>query len=120
MSEKMALAEFLHTLKVARKRYAQMVTEWDENVEMHAAEGHRPSTCIHGTNMWTDYDNICGACEEGLGLRRMAVESAYRDVHKFWGGMAWITEGYAQGFISWEQKANMIDEHVSEMTRRGI
>jgi hypothetical protein len=26
---------------------------------------YRYPTCIHGTSTWTDYDNICGACEDG-------------------------------------------------------
>lgn len=30
-----------------------------------AEDGFRPHYCIHGTNLWTDYDNICGGCEDG-------------------------------------------------------
>lgn len=27
--------------------------------------GHRYPTCFHGSSLWTDYDNICGPCEDG-------------------------------------------------------
>lgn len=27
--------------------------------------GYRAHYCEHGTNLWTDYDNICGPCEDG-------------------------------------------------------
>lgn len=30
-----------------------------------AEQGFRPHYCIHGTNQWTDYDNICQGCEDG-------------------------------------------------------
>lgn len=33
--------------------------------ETDREQGHRPRSCEHGTNRWTDYDNICGGCEEG-------------------------------------------------------
>lgn len=29
-------------------------------------KGYRFPHCIHGTSLWTDYDNICGGCEESL------------------------------------------------------
>ena len=48
---------------VRRMRRAQV--EWLEAADAYAKEGYRPQFCIHGTNQWTDYDNICGGCEEG-------------------------------------------------------
>ena len=36
-----------------------------EACDQYAREGFIPRTCIHGTYGWTDYDNICGGCEEG-------------------------------------------------------
>lgn len=35
------------------------------SVEQDRKDGHRPSHCFHGTNLWTDYDPICGYCEDG-------------------------------------------------------
>lgn len=31
-------------------------------------DGYRPHHCEHGTNQWTDYDNICGPCEDGRSM----------------------------------------------------
>lgn len=28
-------------------------------------QGHTYPSCIHGMSRWTDYDNICGGCEDG-------------------------------------------------------
>jgi len=28
-----------------------------------AKQGFRPQYCIHGTNLWVEYDPICGYCE---------------------------------------------------------
>lgn len=28
--------------------------------------GHTYPRCIHGTSLWTDYDNICGGCEDPM------------------------------------------------------
>lgn len=39
--------------------------EYEEAQRDAAKEGFRPHYCIHGTNLWTDYDNICGGCEDG-------------------------------------------------------
>lgn len=32
----------------------------------YAAEGYRAPHCIHGADMWVDYDCACGACEAGV------------------------------------------------------
>ena len=41
-------------------------TNWylQEVVEAHE-DGFRARYCYHGTNLWTDYDPICGYCEDG-------------------------------------------------------
>lgn len=54
---------------LAAKRRAY--EEYDEAVTAHYRDPemrkYRFPNCIHGTSNWTDYDNICGACEEGYG-----------------------------------------------------
>lgn len=56
--------------------------------ESYRRDGYRPATCEHGTNMWTDYDNICGPCEDGLTMgdpiqrRQFALDSAKRREEK--------------------------------------
>jgi hypothetical protein len=57
------------TLKMAMEldaRYACGYAEWLDACEGDYKNGYRPSQCEHGTNNWTDYDNICGLCEEGI------------------------------------------------------
>lgn len=41
------------------KRVASYTAECEDD----AANGYRPHYCYHGTNLWTDYDPICGWCE---------------------------------------------------------
>lgn len=31
------------------------------------ARGEMLHYCVHGTNLWTDYDPMCGPCEDGYG-----------------------------------------------------
>lgn len=61
-----------HVLKLALKIYRRM-TEHYAAYELECAadlrNGHRPSHCEHGTYLWTDYDPICGQCEDGYSLR---------------------------------------------------
>lgn len=35
-----------------------------EACEDDRANGHTPHYCFHGMSRWTDYDNICGSCED--------------------------------------------------------
>lgn len=37
---------------------------WEEGYRQDAVEGYRASRCFHGTYLWTDYDPICGECED--------------------------------------------------------
>lgn len=60
-SKKMKLALLL--LQERRAHFAA----WEEQCAEERKQGYRPSACVHGTNNWTDYDNICGPCEDGLG-----------------------------------------------------
>lgn len=45
-----------------QKRARAYAAECEEDYRM----GYAPHYCIHGTNLWVDYDNICMGCEEGL------------------------------------------------------
>jgi hypothetical protein len=63
-------------------RYAADVADWYENGDGRSPEwipdpvrgeghfmnvgglGYRYPACPHGTSLWTDYDNICGGCED--------------------------------------------------------
>lgn len=36
-----------------------------QETQEYADQGFRPHYCFHGTDLWTDYDNICHYCEIG-------------------------------------------------------
>lgn len=48
-----------------RDRLLQVQADWRAEAREDARQGFRPHYCIHGMNMWTDYDPICGGCEDG-------------------------------------------------------
>lgn len=52
------------TKQIAADLFAQQ-RAFEEAQAEAAKDGFRPHYCIHGTNLWTDYDNICGGCEDG-------------------------------------------------------
>ena len=64
----------LAAIKEIRAEYAA----YQRDMEDLAKEGYGPSHCFHGTSRWTDYDNICGYCEDGLTLQEMALGRAKR------------------------------------------
>jgi hypothetical protein len=54
--------------RLAMKLSAAYSARYDEylaDCESDRANGYRAHYCEHGTDQWTDYDNICGGCEEG-------------------------------------------------------
>lgn len=56
-------------LTIFTNKRDQMVAafeEYEEDCRYDATNHHRSHYCVHGVNQWTDYDNICGQCEDGL------------------------------------------------------
>lgn len=76
----------------ARKDFADIqrtIKNWNDMADECQRQGYRPQYCIHGTNTWTDYDNICGGCEDGIYPQDMtymdvlkATLEEYREVNK--------------------------------------
>lgn len=62
MSVKVTVTE--NDRKTAREQLIKNSEEYLREVEEAYEEGFRPHYCFHGTNLWTDYDPICGYCEE--------------------------------------------------------
>jgi hypothetical protein len=54
---------FVLALQIFRN-YRAAWAQWEESAAEYAAEGYKPHRCFHGTNLWTDYDNICQGCED--------------------------------------------------------
>jgi len=46
--------------------------------------------CIHGTSRWTDYDNICGGCEDGYSIYQLAIWEAKEKVAQFKERAEWV------------------------------
>lgn len=54
-------------LKLALQILAGFRASWDsylEACEDDRKNGYAPHYCFHGMSRWTDYDNICGSCED--------------------------------------------------------
>lgn len=48
-------------------------------------KGHTyPAACVHGASAWTDYDNICGPCENGYSLLEIALGEAGQACAEFY------------------------------------
>src|SRR5699024_1477871 len=63
----------------ADRELDQAVTAYMLEVEEYAADGFRPETCFHGTNLWGEADPMCGSCEDGeFDPRRHTEDSAER------------------------------------------
>lgn len=79
-------------LKLAVKIFESYRKQWaayDAECAEYAEQGYRPYACFHGTQLWSDYDVICGACENGYGwfdpmlYRQMAISEAKQAYNEF-------------------------------------
>lgn len=64
---------YLNALKAGDAEYAEDCAYW-------RSQGFTPHYCRHGKDRWTDYDNICGHCEDGYDNYTLALMSARADV----------------------------------------
>ncbi|QNN99332.1 hypothetical protein SEA_FAUST_260 [Streptomyces phage Faust] len=51
-----------------------------------------PSACVHGSSAWTDYDNICGPCEDGYSIYQLAVWEATSRVAEMNKRIDWLVD----------------------------
>lgn len=68
-------------LRETHKDFARLqlvISDYNEMVEDCAKHGYRARYCIHGTDQWTDYDNICGYCEDGYDPRNQTFTDVLR------------------------------------------
>lgn len=66
----------------ALKRIKAREVEYEEECREDARQGYRAHYCIHGMNLWVDWDPICGYCEEGLGAYEQALSYAHNVMFK--------------------------------------
>lgn len=76
-------------MQIERKLWNQWTDHLQDIEEWYATgdgkhKGYTYPACEHGTSRWTDYDNICGPCEDGFSMgngfdrRRVALSEAKR------------------------------------------
>lgn len=63
-STKKLSKDVLKLALIILNRHRQTFIDYEEEAAQYAKEGHRPHYCVHGVNMWVDYDCACYACEE--------------------------------------------------------
>ena len=51
-------------VKLAKENIAEQLAQYKRDCEADRAQGFQPQYCIHGVNMWVDYDCACWQCEE--------------------------------------------------------
>lgn len=104
-------------------QYYRDFLEYRESCEKWAREGYRPHYCEHGTNQWTDWDNICGPCEDGLTMadgvqrREAALDSAKRR-HAEFGELIAAWELFRKRGIKVDDKA-LADRLATLLTVKG-
>lgn len=90
-----ATDSWVTALHAARNRYAARKAERQAEVQFYADQGYRPRYCIHGTNLWTDYDNICGGCEDGITLLNKVMAGLRADYEHFNKVLTYTAQAYA-------------------------
>jgi hypothetical protein len=104
MTKRVALKE-LRKLKAREAEYRAEREEWyrsgdgrsprwvrrpdGRSVNM-GGKGYTFPYCPHGSSRWTDYDNICGPCEDGYSVYQLAIWSAQEKVAKVNERIDWL------------------------------
>lgn len=72
MASALVLRRALEISKEQLSAYESWLEECEEyrRPALGAPNGYRPHYCEHGTDRWTDFDNICGGCEDGVSMGR--------------------------------------------------
>lgn len=68
--------------------------------------GYRFPYCIHGSSLTTDYDNICGGCEDSLSVIEEARAIAQFNWGRFIKAWDWVTA--APTFLSQDLRDQML------------
>lgn len=56
----------------------------------YGGKGYGFPYCPHGSSLWTDYDNICGRCEDGYSVYQLALWEAQGIMAKFNERSEWL------------------------------
>ncbi len=113
----------LRKFKAADEEYRQDREDWYRNGDGRSprwltdpetgrtsnmgGKGYSYPYCPHGTSNWTDYDNICGRCEDGYSVYQMAVWSAKEKVAEYERRIDWLLS--APKSLDWDVKRDLLD-----------
>jgi hypothetical protein len=85
----------LQRIVAAEQAYREEVDAWyttgDGRPSSEGGRGYTFPHCIHGSSRWTDYDNICGGCEDGYGAAEMAIGEARTAYIRFVDFFDWMS-----------------------------
>lgn len=88
-ADKSVLLRALKYVHAIKRRNA----EYLEECESYYRRGFTPEFCIHGKYLWTDYDAICGWCEDGEeSTYKYALRLAKRDFADFHNRIDWLNK----------------------------
>lgn len=91
-------------------------------------KGYAFPHCIHGMSRWTDYDNICGPCEDGLSVYEEGLSLASWAYSEWQERFEWVMRGSAmrapidkEEVVAWfGEPLEKINPNVSGDPRRDI
>lgn len=72
--------------------------------------------CPHGTSPWTDYDNICGGCEDGSTAIEDAIVAGRERFLRFNQRWEWVHD--APGDLRHETRQELLDWAISLFPKR--
>lgn len=107
LTKRIALVE-LRKLKDAEREYREDVAAWyrsgdgrspkwyqgpdDDRPHNYGGKGYAYPRCPHGSSRWTDYDNICGPCEDGYSVYQLALMSARVKAERLNAACEWVAD----------------------------
>lgn len=92
---------WLRKVRQHRADYEQEVRDWyEEN------PGYQFPHCIHGSSLVTDYDNICGGCEDSATVVDEARGYAREGYLRFIDRLNWVLE--APGDLNYETREGLV------------
>ncbi|AVD99408.1 hypothetical protein SEA_BILLNYE_239 [Streptomyces phage BillNye] len=105
LTRRIALAE-LKELKAREAEYRAEREEWYRSgdgrrphywtdpetgrTHNYGGKGYTFPYCEHGSSRWTDYDNICGPCEDGYSVYQLAIWNAEEKVSAYRERCDWV------------------------------
>lgn len=107
ISKRIVLSE-LRRFKKAEAEYWEDREEWyrtgdgrrahwyqgpdDERPYNYGGKGYGYPYCPHGSSLWTDYDNICGPCEDGYTVYQRALWSMQEKMAEYNRRIDWVVD----------------------------